>query len=365
MGVTSRILAIVALVAGMTTGAVGLAHIAKGDEPTISADRQRDGWDPGEPALSPAVVGGGTFGQLFSTAVNGQVYAQPLVAGGSVIVATENDWVYSLNAETGAVNWSLSLGSPWPATVVGCLDEVTPNVGVTSTPVYDPATGTVYVAAVVNNAANAYAPGTDLFAVSAASGTVEWKVRMRGAAVNDPARPFDPLTERQRAGLLFLGGTVYLGFASYCDYRPYVGLIAGVNTATRALTMWTDESGATDSQAGIWQSGGGLVSDGAGRIFTATGNGVSPAPGPGTSPPGELGDSVVRLGVQPGGSLTAQDFFSPVNAPALDASDLDFGSGGPVALPFGTAAHPHLLVQAGKEGRIFLLDRDNLEQQAD
>ncbi len=359
MGAARRILAAVALVAGMTAGATGLAQIARGDEPTISADPLRDGWDPNEPDLSPAVVSGGAFGQLFSTAVSGQVYAQPLVASGSVIVATENDRVYSLNDETGAVNWSLSLGSPWPSNVVACGD-VTPNLGVTSTPVYDPATGTVYVAAVLKNAANAYAPIVELFAINAASGTVDWTVPVQGAPVNEPTRPLDPLTERQRASLLLLNGAVYMGFGSYCDYQPYVGYVAGVNTATRALTMWTDESGITDSESGIWQAGGGLMSDGAGRIFAATGNGVSPAAGPGTSPPGELGDSVVRLGVQPGGSLAAQDFFSPNSAPSLDAHDKDFGSGGPVALPFGTSAHPHLLMQAGKDGRIFLLNLDSL-----
>ncbi len=354
-----RILAVVALVAGMMAGAAGAAQSARGDETTISADLQRDGWDPNEPGLSPAVVAGGTFGKLFSTAVSGQVYAQPLVAGDSVIVATENDWVYSLNAETGAINWSRSLGRPWPSTVAGC-EDLTPNIGITSTPVYDPSTGAVYVVAELDNAANAYAPGIDLFAVDAASGAVDWNVPVQGAPVNDPARPFDPLTERQRASLLLLDGSVYMGFASYCDYQPYVGYVAGVNTATRALTMWTDESGSTDSQGGIWQSGGGLMSDGPGRIFVATGNGVSPAPGRGTSPPGELGDSVVRLGVEPGGSLVAEDFFAPANAPVLAANDQDFGSGGPVALPFGTSAHPHLLMEAGKDGRIFLLDRDNL-----
>jgi predicted lipoprotein with Yx(FWY)xxD motif len=359
MGATRRILAVAALIAGMTAGAASLPQIAHGDEPTISDDQARDGWDPSEPLLSPAAVAGGTFGQLFSTSVNGQVYAQPLAVGGSVIVATETDWVYSLNSETGAVNWSLSLGHPWPSTVAGC-EDLTPDIGVTSTPVYDPSTGTVYLVGVLNNAANAYAPSVDLFAVDEASGTVDWKVPIQGAPVNAPTRPFDPLTERQRAGLLLLDGTVYIGFASYCDQQPYVGHIAGVNTTTHALTMWTDESGTTDTQAGIWQAGGGLMSDGTGRIFMATGNGVSPAAGRGTSPPGELGDAVVRLGVQPGGSLVAQDFFSPVNAPYLDAHDLDFGSGGPTALPFGTSAHPHLLVEAGKDGRIFLLDRDNL-----
>ena len=359
MGATRRILAVVALVAGMTVGAVGLSQTAHGDEPTMADNQGRDGWDPNEPLLSPSAVAGGTFGQLFSTAVNGQVYAQPLPVGGSVIVATETDWMYSLNSETGAVNWSLSLGHAWPSTVAGC-EDLTPDIGVTSTPVYDPSTGTVYVVGVLNNAANAYAPSVDLFAVNAASGTVDWQVPIQGAPVNDPTRPFDPLTERQRAGLLLLNGTVYIGLASYCDQQPYVGNVAGVNTSTHALTMWTDESGTTDTQGGIWQSGGGLMSDGTGRIFLATGNGVSPAAGPGTSPPGELGDSVVRLAVQPGGSLAAQDFFSPVNAPVLDVHDQDLGSGGPIALPFGTSAHPNLLMQAGKDGRIFILDRDSL-----
>ena len=151
------------------------------------------------------------FGRLFSTAVNGQIYAQPLAVGGSVIVATENNWIYSLNAEKGTVNWSLRLGPAWPSTVVGC-EDLTPNVGVTSTPVYDPSTGTVYVAAELNNAANAYAPSVDLFAVNAVSGTVDWKVPVQGAPVNEPTRPFDPLTERQRASLLLLNGTVYMGF---------------------------------------------------------------------------------------------------------------------------------------------------------
>lgn len=354
-----RIIGVAAMICGITAGGVSLAQVSHGDEVTISADQSRDGWDSAEPGLSPATVTGGAFGQLFSTQVNGQVYAQPLAIGGAVIVATENNWVYSLNAETGAVNWSASLGAPWPSTVAGCQD-MTPDLGVTSTPVYDSSTGTLYLVSERNNPANAYAPSIDLVALNAASGAVDWRTPVQGAPVNDPTRPFDPLTQRQRASLLLLNGSVYMGFGSICDYEPYVGYVAGVNTSTHALTMWTDESGTTDSQAGIWQAGGGLMSDGTGRIFTATGNGVSPAPGAGTSPPGELGDSVVRLNVGSGGTLAAQDYFSPVNAPTLDSKDQDWGSGAAIALPFGTSAHPHLLMQAGKDGRIFLLDRDNL-----
>jgi hypothetical protein len=139
-----------------------------------------------------------------------------------------------------------------------------------------------------------------------------------------------------------------------------VGFVDGVRISTGRLTQWSDETGVTDNQAGIWQSGGGLMSDGPGRIFVTSGNGISPPAGPGTSPPGQLAESVIRLSVRSNGTLVAKNFFSPANAPTLDAGDVDFGSGGPVALPFGTSRYTHVLAQAGKDGRIFLLDRDNL-----
>ena len=350
------------LVAAAIVGTAALATVAgpsRADEVTISQNQLRTGWDPHEPSLTPQLLQSGTFRKLFATPVTGQVYAQPLVVGTSVIVATENDNVYSLNAQTGAVNWKLSLGPAWPSSVTGCLD-IHPWIGITSTPVYNPATGQVYVAAVVNNGPSLYVPNVYLAAINARTGHRDWQSQVRGAPVNDRTHPFDPLTERQRASLLLMNGRVYMGFGSYCDFRSYVGLVAGVNTATHAVTLWSDEVRPGGSGAGIWMGGGGLVSDGSGRIFVASGNGGSPPAGPGSKPPSDLGDSVIRLGVQADGSLAARDFFSPANAPRLDATDADLGSGGPVALPFGTAAHPHLLVQAGKDGRIFVLDRGNL-----
>ena len=349
----------------ITAAAVGVVPqlpgaAARADEVSASQGNLRDGWDASEPGLSPSVVAGGTFGQLFSTAVDGQVYGQPLVAGSTLIVTTENDSVYGLSAVTGAIEWQRSLGAPLPSTAQDSCSDLTPDIGVTSTPVYDPGTGNLYVVAVVNDGPSIASPHVYLEALDAATGSVQWRAPIQGAPVNDPTRPFDPLSERQRAGLLLLNGWVYAGFASYCDYQPYDGYVAGVNTSTRAVTLWTDEAGLTDSEGGIWQGGGGLMSDGTGRIFVATGNGVSPAPGPGARPPAELGDAVVRLAVATDGTLSAQDFFSPANAPALDAGDRDFGSGGPVGLPFGTASYPDLLVQAGKDGRVFLLNRDNL-----
>ena len=137
--------------------------------------------------------------------------------------------------------------------------------------------------------------------------------------------------------------------------------MARVNIARGRSPCGPTRPGLTDDEGGIWQSGGGLMSDGPGRIFVATGNGVSPAPGPG---PAHRRNSATRWSGWGAGcqrdAVQAQDFFSPANAPALDATDSDFGAGGPVGLPFGSQTFPNLLVQAGKDGRVFLLNRDNL-----
>jgi hypothetical protein len=328
---------------------------AGADEVTVSSNALRTGWDPSESALTPSAVSSGGFGQLFSTAVNGQVYAQPLVIGSTVVVATENDWVYGLNSTTGAVQWSTSLGTPW---AIGSIcNDLTPSVGVTSTPVYDSASGAVYlVAATVVNSVVGYR----LFGVNPQTGAITESVAIGGSPSNDSSITFNAGQQWQRPGLLLMNGWVYAGFASHCDGTPFDGFIAGVNVSTHAKTLWSDETGVTDDEAGIWQGGGGLMSDGSGRIFFVSGNGVSPVAGPGTSPPGQLAESVVRLGVQANGSLAAQDFFSPKNATMLDSQDLDFGSGGPVSLPFGTSSYPDLMVAIGKYGRFYLLNQDSL-----
>jgi Abnormal spindle-like microcephaly-assoc'd, ASPM-SPD-2-Hydin/PQQ-like domain len=349
--------------AGLTTAGAAPAGAARANvvapgiaqnDPTASGNNLRNGWDPNEPTLTPAAVSGGTFGQLFKTALKGQIYAQPLVIGSTVIVATEQDWVYGLNATTGAILWSDQLGTPY--NITSCSDLV-PDIGVTSTPVYDPSTNTVYVMALVKEISYEY----HLFGINASTGAITLKQRIAGTATNDSHITFNAITQNQRVGLLLMNGWVYAGFASYCDHGTYNGFIGGVNVTTHATTLWTDESGTTDTKGGIWQSGGGLMSDGSGRIFFTSGNGVSPPKGPGTSPPGNLAESVVRLAISPtDGSLSAQDFFSPANAPTLDASDIDYGAGGPVELPVGTQTYPNVIVQAGKDGHIFLLNANNL-----
>ncbi len=340
------------------TPASRTAAAAAADETTTSQDSLRTGWDQNEPELAPANVSGQTagytFGQVFRTAVTGQVYAQPLVLGSTVIVATEQDYVYGLNASTGVVQWQTSLGTPYQIT--NCTD-LAPYIGVTGGPVYDPATGDVYLVA---QTVPKTTPSFHLFGINPATGAIVFKDFIGGRPSNDPHITLNAADQLERPGLLLMNGWVYAAFGSHCDHSPWTGFVDGVNVQTKATTEWGDESGVTDNEGGIWQGGGGLMSDGSGRIIVSTGNGVSPPPGPGTHPSGQLGDSVVRLGVGSTGTLAAKDFFSPVNAPALDAGDTDFGSGGPVGLPFGTSRYPHVLAQAGKDGRIFLLNRDNL-----
>jgi hypothetical protein len=350
----------IAVLGGLLFLAVRPAHA---DITTGSGDTLRTGWDSTEPNLSASSVAASSFGQQFKVAVNGPVYAQPLVANGTLIVTTENNQVYGLDPGTGAQHWTFNGGAAWPAATVSCGDLV-PNIGSTSTPVYDPATNAVYFTTKVNDGPDAQHPHWYMHALNVTNGLelAGFPTTIQGSPTNAPGIVFNPETQNQRPGLLLLNGVVYAGFGSTCDYTPYVGYIVGVNDSTGGqTTMWATESNGSN-EGGIWQSGGGLVSDGAGRILIATANGVAPAPGPGDTPPGNLGESVVRLAVNGDGSLAAQSFFSPYNSVSLNQQDADLGSGGPMAIPpnFGTSAHPHLLVQVGKDGRIYLLDADHL-----
>ncbi len=337
---------------------------ARADTVTTAADNLRTGWFADQPVLTPAVVGGSSFGQLFATAVTGQVYAQPLVASNTLLVATETNDVYGIDPATGAIRWHRNVGVPWNPLDLGCGD-LTPSVGITGTPVVDPTTGTAYFFA------KTYASGTSgsgqyvAHAVDVVTGSERsgWPVVVGGTPTNAPGAPFDATYELQRPGLLLLNGVVYAAFGGHCDVGPYRGLIVGIGTSGAMTTMWSTED-ATQTGAGIWMSGAGLMSDGPNQIVLATGNGFSPPAGAGlaATPSVGFGESVVRLTVQADGSLAPTDFFAPFDANALNGNDQDFGSGGATGLPdsFGTAAHPHLAVIAGKQGYVYLLDRDNL-----
>jgi hypothetical protein len=310
-------------------------------------------------------VSGGTFGQLWSATVDGQVYAQPLLANGTLLVATENNKVYGLNPATGAAKWAapLNLGTPWRAADIGCGD-LTPNIGVTATPVIDAATNTAYMthktyASGTSGPAAYYMDAIDLTTGAQKAG---FPVRLSGAAQNASAQTFNATTELQRPGLLLMDGVVYAAFGGHCDITPYQGWVFGVSTAGLVKARWVANQ--TGNGAGIWQSGAGITSDGSGNVLLSTGNGGAPNSAIlGSTPPPNLGESVVRLRVQTDGSLRATDFFAPFDAFSLDSWDADFASGGVTGLPrpvFGTTALPNLAVAVGKQGYVYLLNRDDL-----
>jgi Abnormal spindle-like microcephaly-assoc'd, ASPM-SPD-2-Hydin/PQQ-like domain len=327
---------------------------------TAGADALRTGWYPDQTSLNSNLVTGGTFGQLFSTSVTGQVYAQPLLANGYLLVATEDNWIYGLDPASGTVRWSRNVGTPFNASDIPCSD-LTPHIGITGTPVVDPDTNTAYF---FSKTYVSSTPAWYMHAVDVTTGAERpgFPVRITGNADNNSSLAFNAKYEMQRPGLLLMNGVVYAGFGGHCDAEPYRGWVIGVSTSGTIKARWATPG--SDSGSGIWQSGSGLVSDGAGQILFSTGNGDAPTgPIPGSSPPADLGESIVRLTVQSDGTLRPTDFFAPYDATSLDGWDADLSSGGPVGLPspyFGTTSLPNLLVTVGKQGYVYLLDRSNL-----
>jgi iron transport multicopper oxidase len=328
-----------------------------------SADDLRTGWYQNQPALHPAEVSGPAFQQLFDVALDGSIYAQPLLFPGGLLIATENNHIYVLDPATGATLDDRTLEPPWHAADLGCGDLV-PNVGITGTPVIDPASGTAYLTT------KTYASGTSgpaalwfhALALPSLGEQPGFPVAIQGPADNQTDVTFDPTHQLQRTGLVLLGGTVYAGFGSHCGITPYKGWIIGVSTSGQIEAHWSTEDRFNDG-GGIWQAGGAPLSDGPNTFIVSTGNGESPpAPSPGNAPPNVLGESWVRLTVQSDNTLLATDFFTPANAAILNAGDADFGAGGPVGLPdaLGTASVPHAGIGVGKQGYVFLLNRDNL-----
>lgn len=335
---------------------------------TAASENLRTGWYPDETSLTPQLLREGRFERSFATPVQGQIYAQPLVADGVLLAATEEDWVYGLDPVTGAVEWSRQVGAPLEASTLHCW-PIEPDVGITGAPVIDATHGVAYFAAI------SYIDGTSgpvawyLHALALATGEEEpgFPVEIAGHAQNLLDTTFEAERQLQRPALLLLNGVVYAAFGGdHCNEPPYQGWVVGVLTTSHDITaMWAT---ATEG-ASIWQSGAGLVSTGPNQILLTTATdapGVPdvspPSPGSGKDPPADLGESVVALTVQPDGELQATDFFSPADNVLLDEQDLDFGSGGPMALPpqFGTPSVPHPVLQTSKTGVLFLLNGEDL-----
>ena len=212
----------------------GSQAVASEPEITNSSENLRTGWYPETGGITPQLVSGGTFGQLWSTPVEGQVYAQPLLDNGTLLVATEKDMVYGLSPVTGTVKWSKSLGEPWSAAEIGCGD-LAPDIGVTATPVINAATGIAYLThkAYVSSKSGPVRWYMDALSVATGAEQPGFPVALSGSAQNAPEQEFEAKTELQRPGLLLLEGVVYAGFGSDCDFDPYEGWVFGVAKAAR------------------------------------------------------------------------------------------------------------------------------------
>jgi len=375
---------------------------------TYHNDLSRDGANTQEYELSPAMMTTATFGKVFSCPVDGAVYTQPLWVPGVTIngdvhnviyVATQHDSVFAFDADTNPCVqlWQASLlDSAHGATagetpvawndVGNCFGDIYPEVGVTGTPVIDPTTNTIYlVSASESNPTN---PGScssstatfyhRLHALDITTGnekfnapvTIAATVPGTGDGSSGGMVSFTSQLHHNRSGLALAGGTVYVAFAAHEDATPYHGWLFGYSTASSDLRVTPSVFNTTPNavggqnggaDGGIWGAGGAPAVDSLGNIYVATGNGVFDQ-GSGMSLQGDYGDSVLNLSppAAPSASMQVNGWFSPDDEYNLEGSDVDLGSGAPVLLPDQTMGPPHLLVQLGKDGVIYLINRDSM-----
>lgn len=341
---------------------------------TSQYDNSRTGANLHETILTPSNVNANQFGKIATLTVDGDIYAQPLyvpqlemLGKGKhdvVFVATEHDSVYAFDADgkSSAPLWKTSFAradggiAPLPARDVRC-PFIQPEVGITSTPVIDSASGTFYVLARTKEQGR-YVQKLHALAITTGEEklggpvTIQASVQGGGQGSRRGRVDFDALLENPRAALLLANGNVYLSWASSCDVGPYHGWVMAYDARTLAQTAVFNDS-PDDSQGGIWQADTGPAADESGTVFLATGNGGFDAAAGGR----DYGDSTLKLD---GHNLAVRDYFTPYNQARLNDGDDDLGSGGPVLLPDQEGSHPHELVVGGKGGTIYVIDRDHM-----
>jgi hypothetical protein len=345
---------------------------------TYHGDTLRTGWNAGETVLTPANVVPSSFGLLHQVPLDEQVDAQPLYLSNQAIsghgmhnvvyVVTENNSVYAIDAASGAVLLQTNLGTPVSENVLpgGCNNN-SDVVGIGSTPVIDTAAGLLYVIAYT------YENNTAVYRIHALSlSTLKDAITpqvISATATYHNGKPasFDPNNQRQRSALLEANGTIYAGFASWCDIDNNVsrGWVLGWNATTLAalptarLIDQYYKSNDSFFLSSVWMSGYGLAADAGGSIYFVTGN--SDYNGRTYNPVYNLEESVVKVSPD---LATVQDHFTPSGGAngwqSLDPADADLGSGGVLLLPDQPGAYTHLAVAAGKQGPMYFLNRDSL-----
>ena len=343
-------------------------------------DLARTGQMLAETTLTLANVNSATFGKLRFLPADGKVDAQPLfvtnlmigtAAHNVVYVVTEHDSVYAYEADSGNALWQISLAaagetsSPDP----GCTD-ITPEIGITSTPVIDRSrgpNGALYAVAMTTDASgNVHhrlhaidlATGAELF-----GGPTEIAATYPGSGAEgaNGVLTFTPALHTERAALTLVNGTIYMGWTAHCMSGNYNGWLMAYSEDTLQQTSALPVT-PNGSQGSIWMAGSGMASDGA-SVYFIDGNGTfNPTlNAQGFPVDGDLGDAFIKLSATP--TLVATDYFAMYDVVAQAAADNDFGSGGAMLLPDQTASDgtvKHLAVGAGKDTHIYLVDRDNM-----
>ena len=391
----------------ITAGLLALSCITGYAQTSVTTqhnDISRTGANTGETILTLANVNTNSFGKLFSAPVDGWVYAQPLYMAGVtlgvgtaqpgtthnvVFVATEHDSVFAFDADSNSganANplWHVSLidaahGAGAGETTVANTDlgqtDIVPEIGITSTPVIDPTSNTIYIVAKSTVAGTTFIQRLHALDITTGQEKLGGPVPLSGSVTGNGngslngTLNWDPMWENNRTGLLLLNGIVYIGFGSHEDNGPWHGWILAYNaTSLSQAGIWCTTPNAAG--AGIWMGGTGLAADVPagkpyGRIFTATGNGTFDATAPSYTNAMDYGDSIIKLDLNNGvptmasNGTTVGDDFTPFDQLQLNNKDTDVASGGVVLVP-GASGGDNELVQAGKTGRLYVIDRENL-----
>ncbi len=347
------------------------------DLTTSQYNNLRTGSNANEVRLTPRNVNSREFGKLFSLDVDGDVYAEPLylpavqISGKGtqevIFIATEHDSLYAFDAgkksapfwHTNFTNSAMGVTSV-PAQETHC-PFINPEVGITSTPVIDRDSGTLFVLVrtkeEVHGAEAQYVQRLHAIDVSTGnerSGSpVTIKASVTTAAGDKLA--FDPRVENPRAAIALVNGNIYLSWASSCDAGDYHGWVMAYDAHTLAQKAVFNTS-PNGKQSGIWQSDTGPAADREGNLYVVTGNGDFDA-----VTKHDYGDTMMKLFLDRNKFLV-RDYFTPHDEQVLNQKDLDLGAGGPVLLPDQDGGHPHLALVGGKDGNLFVLDRDHMGQ---
>ena len=339
-------------------------------------DNARTGQNLHETQLTRANVNMATFGKLFTIPVDGLVDAEPLFVPGLAIpnqgshnvlfVVTEHDSAYAFDADTGAQLWQVSLigANETTSDNRGC-GQVTPEIGITSTPVIDPQSGphgTIYMVAMSKNGSTYH---QRLHALDVTTGAEEFggpvDVQANFPKNGGGSVTFDPKQYKDRAGLLLWNGIVYTSWASHCDISPYSAWVIGYNESNLTQTSVLNMS-PNGAEASVWQAGAGPAVDTSGSIFVLLANGTfdTTLDSSGFPIKGDYGNGFVKIA---SGGASVSDYFTMDNTVSESNGDVDLGSGGAMVLPLVTDSQGRwrvLAVGAGKDGNIYVVDRSNM-----